>query len=236
MAEERARTFRGGPGRRQMGPRPKVENPGRLFKRLMGYVFQFYKIPIIVVVFCIVASVLCNAQGTMFMRTLIDGYISPMLVSGSRDFSGLLRAIFRVAGFYAVGVIAAFAQNRIMMYVTQGTLKHVRDDMFDHMEGLPIRYFDTHPLADIMSNYTNDTDTLRQMISQSIPQFINSGLTVVTVLTCMLVLSVPLTFVSLAMVAVMVFCSGKLAGLSGRFFLAQQRDLAAVNGNIEEIM
>ncbi len=236
MAEERARTFRGGPGRRQMGPRPKVENPGKLFKRLMGYVFQFYKIPIIVVVFCIVASVLCNAQGTMFMRTLIDGYISPMLVSGSRDFSGLLRAIFRVAGFYAVGVIAAFAQNRIMMYVTQGTLKHVRDDMFDHMEGLPIRYFDTHPHGDIMSNYTNDTDTLRQMISQSIPQFINSGLTVVTVLTCMLVLSVPLTFVSLAMVAVMVFCSGKLAGLSGRFFLAQQRDLAAVNGNIEEIM
>lgn len=239
MAEDRARTTQStprGPGRRGRGPRPKLKDPWGLFKRLMAYVMKYYGVQMVIVAVCIVISVLCNARGTMFTQSLIDDYITPLLADGGSDFSGLARAILQVAVFYAVGVLASFAYNRIMIYVSQGSLKHIRDDMFDHMEGLPIRYFDTHPHGDIMSNYTNDTDTLRQMISQSIPQFINSGLTVITVLVCMLMLSVPLTLVTLVMVAVMVFTSGKVAGLSGRYFLAQQKDLAAVNGNIEEMM
>ena len=226
-----------GPGRRGMrGPRPKLKDPVGLFRRVMGYVLGRYKFAMLVVIFCIIAGVLCNVQGTMFMQHLIDDYITPLLLSGSRDFTGLRNAILRVAGFYALGVLAAFIQNRIMIYVTQGSLKKLRDDLFEHMEGLPIRYFDTHSHGDIMSNYTNDVDTLRQMISQSIPQFINSGLTVVSVLTCMIVLSVPLTILSLVMVGIMLLASGKLAGLSGRYFLSQQKSLAAVNGNIEEMM
>ena len=221
---------------RGRGPRPKLKDPVGLFKRLMGFIMQYYRWQMIAVAICIVISVLCNARGTMFTQHLIDDYIAPLLVADVKDFSGLARAMMQVAGFYALGIAASFTYNRIMIYVSQGSLKRIRDDMFVHMEGLPIRYFDTHPHGDIMSNYTNDTDTLRQMISQSIPQFINSGLTVITVLVCMLMLSVPLTILTLVMVGIMMFTSGKLAGLSGRFFLAQQKDLAAVNGNIEEMM
>ena len=226
-----------GPGRRGMrGPRPKLKDPVGLFKRVMSYVMKYYGIQIAVVAVCIVISVLCNARGTMFMQTLIDGYIGPMVSSPDPDFSGLLHAILAMAGIYAVGIIASFTYNRIMIYVSQGTIKRIRDDMFEHMESLPIRYFDTHPHGDIMSNYTNDVDTLRQLVSQSIPQFINSGLTVVTVVACMLMLSPALTLLTLAMAGLMLFLSGKLAGISGRSFLAQQKDLAAVNGNIEEMM
>ena len=235
MAQQ-TRTMRGPGGGRGRGPRPKVNNPGKLMKRLMGELMKYYKVHMIVVVICIIVSVLANAQGTMFIQSLIDDYIEPMLVAGSNDYSGLAHAILRVCIFYVIGVACSFAYNRIMVYVTQGTLKRMRDNLFVHMEGLPIKYFDTHAHGDIMSVYTNDIDTLRQMISQSIPQMINSGLTVITVLICMLRLSIPLTIVSLLMVALMLFCSGKLAGMSGTNFVRQQRALGAVNGEIEEMM
>ena len=185
----------GRPPRGVRGVGPRVENPGKLLKRLMSELMKYYKIHMILVAFCIVASVLCNAQGTMFTQSLIDNYIEPMLVSGSTDFTELTRAIARVAIFYAIGVSCAFAQNRIMIYVTQGTLKRMRDKMFDHMEGLPIRYFDTHSHGDIMSHYTNDADTLREMLSKSLPQVIDSIFTIVTVFFAMMLRSLWLTLI-----------------------------------------
>ncbi|MDD6211778.1 MAG: ABC transporter ATP-binding protein [Clostridiales bacterium] len=225
-----------GPGGRNRGPKPKVKNPMKLMKRLMAYIMQYYKWQIIAVIILIIVGVLCNIQGTMFIQTLIDDYIQPLLLTDNPDFSGLARALMRVAAFYIVGILATFAYNRIMVYVTQGSLKHIRDDLFQYMEGLPIKYFDTHPHGDIMSLYTNDTDTLRQMISQSIPQILNSGLTIIMVLICMITLSIPLTFLTLFMVGVMLFVSKNLAGQSGKYFLEQQQALAAVNSTIEEMM
>ena len=226
-----------GHGRRgPMGPKPKIEQPGRLVKRVLGYVMKNYGIAYGIVIVCIFVSVLANVQGTMFMQTLIDVYIIPMLKDGSHDFGPLAAAIGRVAGFYAVGILAALAQSQIMVFVTQGTLKNLRKDIFDHMQDLPIKYFDTHAHGDIMSVYTNDIDTLRQMISQSIPQIFNSGITLISVVICMIRLSIPLTGVTLLMVGVMLFFSKKLAANSSRYFLAQQRDLGAANGFIEEMM
>ncbi len=232
MAENRER----GPRGRRGGPLPKVENPGALLKRTLGYVMRRYKIHCIITVCCILLGVFANIQGTMFTRTLIDSYITPLLVSDHPDFGGLSHAILRVAGFYAIGVAANFAHSRIMIYVTQGTLRDLRTDVFTHMESLPIRYFDTHSHGDIMSIYTNDIDTLRQMISQSIPQMINASVTVIGTLTFMLILSVPLTILSLAMVAFMMFCTKKSAGISNRYFVAQQSSLGKLNGYIEEMM
>ena len=154
---------------------------------------------------CILISVICNVQGTMFMQTLIDDYIVPMLKDGSRDFSGLAHAITRVAGFYAIGVAVTLLYSQIMVNITQGTLRSLRDDLFTHMQDLPIKYFDTHKHGDIMSMYTNDVDTLRQMVSQSIPQIINSGFTIVSVFVSMLILNIPLTVVTMVMVAIMIF-------------------------------
>ena len=171
-----------GPGGRSNGPRPKVENPGKVFKRILAYVMNLYKVQVIDVLCCILLAVFAQLQGTMFSQTLIDGYILPLLKDGSNDFSGLAAAIMRVAAFYAVGIIAIFVQNRLMAKITQGTLKSVRDGMFTHMQTLPIKYFDTHAHGDIMSIYTNDTDTLRQMISQSLPQLVNTIITLVGVL------------------------------------------------------
>ncbi len=224
-----------GPGRMR-GPAPKVKNPGKLLARLLGYVTRKYLIQCIIVVICIFAGVLANVQGTMFMRDLIDSYITPLIGQENPDFGPLLAAILRVAGFYAIGIISTFTYNRIMVYVTQGTLRNIRVDLFTHMESLPIKYFDTHPHGDIMSVYTNDIDTLRQMISQSIPQLLNSVITIVSVLISMIILSVPLTVINLIMVGIMLFTSKKLAGLSGRYFLSQQSDLGKVNGYIEEMM
>lgn len=218
------------------GPKPKIKNPGKLIKRILGYVMKDYKFPVVIVVICIIAGVLANIQGTMFMRTLIDGYITPMLAQENPDFSPLLHAILKVAVFYAMGALCAFAQTRIMVKVTQGTLRNLRDDMFAHMEKLPIKYFDTHPHGDIMSTYTNDIDTMRQMISQSMPQLLNSAIMVVGVFVCMLVISIPLTVLTMVMVAVMLFCAKYLTGKSGSYFLAQQQDIASVNGFIEEMM
>ena len=159
-----------------------------------------------------------------------------MLTAQSDDFSGLIRAIARVGAFYAVGIAAIFLQNRLMARITQGTLKNLRDEIFTHMQTLPIKYFDTHAHGDIMSVYTNDTDTLRQMISQSMPQLVNTCITVVSVLISMLVLSPALTLVALFMVGVMLLCTKFLTGRSGKFFVKQQQELGRVNGYIEEMM
>lgn len=225
-----------GPGRRVVGPRPKIENPGKLFKRLMGYIFKNYTPHDIVVVICIFIGVLASIQGTLFTQTLIDEYITPLLGSENPDFSGLARAIARVACFYAIGALSTYAYNRVMIYVSQGTMRNIRNDMFQTMESLPIKYFDTHPHGDIMSRYTNDIDTLRQMISQSMPQCLNSAITIVSVFISMVILSVPLTLTTLIMVAIMLFVTKKATGLSGRYFVAQQKSLGAVNGYVEEMM
>ena len=224
-----------GPGRNR-GPRPKVENPGKILKRILAYVMHLYKFQVLIVLCCIFLSVFAQVQGTLFMKTLIDGYITPMLMEKSNDFSGLIGAIARVVAFYVVGIVAIFCQNRLMARVTQGTLKNLRDEMFTHMQTLPIKYFDTHAHGDIMSIYTNDTDTLRQMISQSLPQLVNTCITVVSVLISMLVLSPALTVVALLMVGVMLLCTKFLTGRSGKFFVDQQRELGRVNGYIEEMM
>ena len=226
-----------GPGRRGMrGPRPKVENPGLILKRLFRYVMHYNWLPLLAVGFFIIISTLANVQGTLFMKTLIDDYILPMMGTPDPDFGPLAAAIGRVACFYLIGALSTFIYNRMMVNVSQGTLKRLRDDLFTHMESLPIRYFDTHAHGDIMSIYTNDVDTLRQMISQSMPQLFSSTITVISVVASMLFLNVPLTLLSLAMVGLMLFVSKKLAGQSGKYFAAQQKDLGAVNGYIEEMM
>ena len=235
MAEQKAKVVkvgRGGP----RGPRPKVQNPGKIFMRILRYVMECYRIQVVAVVICIFVSVFANVQGTLFMQTLIDGYILPLLKEQSSDFSGLAHAIARTAGFYGIGIVAAFAQARMMAYVTQGTLKHLRDEMFTHMQTLPIKYFDRNAHGDIMSLYTNDIDTLRQMISQSMPQLLNSAITVVSVLVSMVVLSVPLTVLTLVMVGIMLLVTKYLTTNSSKYFVSQQRDIGAVNGYIEEMM
>ena len=224
-----------GPGR-NAGPRPKVENPGKVFKRILAYVMKQYKFQVILVLCCILLSVFAQVQGTLFMQTLIDSYILPLLAEKSNDFSGLLHAITRVACFYGVGILAVFIQNRTMAKIAQGTLKRLRDDLFVHMQTLPIKYFDSHAHGDIMSVYTNDIDTLRQLISQSLPQLINTIITVVSVFLSMLYLSVPLSVLTLVMVGAMMLATKYLTGNSGKYFLKQQQELGKVNGYIEEMM
>ena len=214
----------------------KIKNPGKLLKRLLSYVFQNYGAACILVVICILISVLANVQGTLFLKTLIDVYIMPLIGSDNPDFSGLLHAIVRVGGFYAIGVLSTFAYTRIMIYVTQGSLRRLRDDLFAHMEKLPIRYFDTNAHGNIMSVYTNDIDTLRQMISQSMPQLLSSGITILSVFISMIRLSIPLTGVTILMVVLMLVVTGKVAGASGSYFIAQQANIGEVNGYIEEMM
>lgn len=214
----------------------KIKNPGKLLKRLLSYVFQNYGAACILVVICILISVLANVQGTLFLKTLIDVYIMPLIGSENPDFSGLLHAIIRVGGFYAIGVLSTFAYTRIMIYVTQGSLRRLRDDLFAHMEKLPIRYFDTNAHGNIMSVYTNDIDTLRQMISQSMPQLLSSGITILSVFISMIRLSIPLTGVTILMVVLMLVVTGKVAGASGSYFIAQQANIGEVNGYIEEMM
>ena len=225
----------GGGARRGM-PRPKIENPGKIFSRLMGYVFKYYPIHMLTVVVCILLTVFSTVQGTLFTKTLIDSYIQPMLDSHSTDYGPLLAAMGRVAVFYAIGVVAAFVQAKVMVYINQGTLRRLREELFTHMESLPIKYFDTHAHGDIMSIYTNDIDTLRQMISQSIPQILSSAISIVSYLASMIALSLPLTGVTLVMVAVMLFCSAKATASSGKNFVAQQKNIGELNGFIEEMM
>ena len=218
------------------GPKPKIKNPGKLFARLMGFIFKKYLPACIIVVICIFVSVLANVQGTMFTKNLIDDYIVPLLKTGSPDYGPLLAAMGRVAVFYGIGVISTFTYSKIMIYVSQGTIKNLRVELFSHMQDLPIRYFDSHAHGDIMSIYTNDIDTLRQLISQSLPQILNSAITVVSVFVSMVILNIPLTVLTIVMVIVTTVVTKKFAGFSSRYFLAQQRDLGKVNGFIEEML
>lgn len=218
------------------GPKPKIKNPGKLFARLMGFIFKKYLPACIIVVICIFVSVLANVQGTMFTKNLIDDYIVPLLKTGNPDYGPLLAAMGRVAVFYGIGVISTFAYSKIMIYVSQGTIKNLRVELFSHMQDLPIRYFDSHAHGDIMSIYTNDIDTLRQLISQSLPQILNSAITVVSVFVSMVILNIPLTILTIVMVIVTTIVTKKFAGFSSRYFLAQQRDLGKVNGFIEEML
>lgn len=236
MAEENAKVFKGGPGRRPMGKRPKIDHPGKLLRRLLAYILKNYAPHCVLVLIGIFISVLANVQGTMFMQTLIDDYILPLLGSDNPDFSGLLHAIIRVGGFYAVGIVSTFVYNRILVNVSQGTLKRLRDDLFTHMESLPIRYFDTHSHGNIMSIYTNDIDTLRQMISQSIPQLFSSAIMIVSVFVSMIMLNIPLTVLTVLMISLMLQVTKRISAKSSKYFIAQQKNIGSLNGYIEEMM
>ncbi len=213
-----------------------IQNGSKALGRLFKFLFKNYGVRLIIVVICIVLAVICNAQGTMFMQSLIDDYITPMVQAKSTDFGPLIAAISRVAIFYAIGIVVTFTYNLIMVFVTQNALDKLRTDLFCHMEDLPISYFDTHAHGDIMSVYTNDIDTLRQVISQSIPQFINSGITIVTVVICMFRLNWLLTLVTFGMIGVMVTITKNLATKSGKYFTKQQKSIGIVNAHIEEMM
>ena len=222
--------------KRPTGERKKVDKPGKILGRILGYVFKKYKVHMIIVFVCIIVSVLANVQGTLFIQSLIDDYITPLMNTSSPDFTPLLYAMARVAGFYLLGAASTFLYSKLMVYVTQGTMRSLRIDVFSHMESLPIKFFDTHSHGDIMSVYTNDIDTLRQMISQSMIQLFSSTITIVSVLASMISISIPLTLLTLVMVVVMFFVSGKIGSKSGKYFTAQQKDLGKVNGYIEEMV
>lgn len=213
-----------------------VQNPFKILKRVMSYVLKNYKFPCVAVVVGIIISALTTLCSNLFIQSLIDDYILPLLQQAVPDYHPLAQALLKLAAILAVGVLCAYAYNRIMVNISQGTLKRLRIELFENMESLPIKYFDTHAHGDIMSVYTNDIDTLRQVIGQSMPQVINSCISLVATLVSMIVLNIPLTVVSLVMVGVMLFVTSKLSGLSGKYFVAQQKNIGAVNGFIEEMM
>ena len=226
-----------GPGQRgPRGPKPKIENPGKLFVRVMKYVFRYYKVHCIIVLIGILLGVFASLQGMLFTKNLIDDYITPFLLTDNPDFGPLAKAIGKVAVFYLIGAASTYTYAKIMVIVTQGTLKQIRNELFEHMQKLPIKYFDTHAHGDIMSIFTNDIDTLRQMLSQSIPQMINSVVTIVGVFVSMCFLSLPLTGVTLIMVVIMFTAAKFIVGKSSRYFVEQQTNLGTVNGYIEEMM
>lgn len=216
--------------------RPKGQNPSKTLKRLMGVILKNYTPHCIVVLLCIFGSAFVSVKGTLFMQTLIDDYILPLTSQSNPDFRPLGMAIMKLALFFIAGALMTYTYNRIMVNVSQGTMKKIRIDVFTHMESLPIKYFDTHAHGDIMSIYTNDIDTLRQMISQSIPQLVNSAATIVSVLISMIILNIPLTILTLIMVAIMVLTTGKVAGKAGSYFMKQQKSIGELNGFIEEMM
>ena len=216
--------------------RPKGQNPAKTLKRLMEIILKNYTPHCIVVLLCIFGSAFVSVKGTLFMQTLIDDYILPLMSQSNPDFRPLGMAIMKLALFFVAGALMTYTYNRIMVNVSQGTMKKIRIDVFTHMESLPIKYFDTHAHGDIMSIYTNDIDTLRQMISQSIPQLVNSAATIVSVLISMIILNIPLTILTLIMVAIMVFTTGKVAGKAGSYFMKQQKSIGELNGFIEEMM
>ena len=212
------------------------KNPGKTLMRLLSYVWNYYRVECVFVAIGIAVSSLAAVAGNLFIKNLIDDYIMPFLSENNPSFAPLVRALLIMAGIYYIGTFATFLYARLMVNVTQGTLKRIRDDMFTHMECLPIKYFDTHAHGDIMSCYTNDTDTLRQMISQSIPQMLSSVITIVSTFISMIVLSIPLTLLIIVMVAVMVGVVRKIGSQSGKYFIRQQKDLGVLNGYIEEMM
>ncbi|QWT56064.1 ABC transporter ATP-binding protein/permease [Christensenella sp. MSJ-20] len=208
----------------------------RTMGRVLGLMLKNYKFSFFMVVVCILGSALATLRGTLFMQSLIDDYIVPLTQAQTPDYSHLATALVSVAVTYGIGILCAYTYNRIMVNVSQGTMRNIRVELFQHMESLPIRYFDTHAHGDIMSVYTNDVDTLRQLMSQSIPQVINSGVTIVTSFVSMFILDIPLTIITLAVIGVMVFATSKIAAKSSVYFARQQKDLGAVNGYIEEMM
>ena len=218
-------------------PNKKTNNPPlKIIKRLMGVILKNYAPHCIIVLLCIFGAAFVNVQGTMFMQKLIDDYIIPLMSQSSPDFGPLISALMKLAMFYVAGVLMTFTYNRIMVYVSQGTMKKIRIDLFTHMESLPIKYFDTHAHGDIMSIYTNDTDTLRQMIGQSMPQLVNSAVTIVSVFVSMIILNIPLTILTVIMVGFMMFTTGKVASKAGTYFGKQQKSIGELNGFIEEMM
>lgn len=227
-----------------MGPRgprgmkggPKSKDPMKTLKRLLAFIMKRYKFRYLFVIVCIAISSVVQVIGTMFMRTLIDDYILPMVDGRLTSFQPLIQALTTIACVYLLGVACTYTYNLVMMYISQGVLKDIRDEMFAHMETLPIKYFDTHQHGDIMSHYTNDTDTLRQMVSQSIPNLFSSAITLISTVISMLILSVPLTLLVFVGVFVMLTVSGKIGGNSARYFVAQQQSLGKTNGYIEEMM
>lgn len=208
----------------------------KLISRVIRYMLHYYKYPFLLVVACIMITAVATVIGATFPQTLVDDYITPMLANGTDDFSGFASDLVRLACVMGVGVVTAFTYNRIMVNVSQGTMRHLRDDLFRRMESLPIKYFDTHAHGDIMSVYTNDVDTLRQMLSQSVPQIINSVITMAATLVTMIILNPVLTVISILTAAVMLFVTSRFSRLSGKYYVRQQIDLGAVDGFIEEML
>lgn len=216
---------------------PKKEvNKQATLKRVLAYVIKNYKWRFMAVFVLILIAALCMVRFSLFMQTLIDSYITPLLAAKNPDFSGLAHAIFQLIIIGIIGVASTYTYNRLMVYVGQGTIRHIRINLFTHMESLPIKYFDTHAHGDIMSIYTNDVDTLRQLIGQSIPQVVNSSFSILTTFVSMLVLNVPLSAMSVFMVIVLLYVARKIAAQSSKYFHDQQNDLGRVNGFIEEMM
>ena len=207
-----------------------------VLRRVVRYMLHFYKLPFVLVILCILISAVATVVAATFPQTLVDDYITPMLAAGSTDFSGLAAAILRLIVLLVVGIAAAFGYNRIMVTVSQGTMLHLRNDLFRRMEALPIKYFDTHAHGDIMSVYTNDVDTLRQLLSQSIPQIINSSITMAATLITMLLLNPTLTIISVATAVVMLLVTARFSSLSGAYYVQQQKNLGIVDGFIEEML
>lgn len=232
---EKPKEIKGFRGRGQ-GPRVKIDHPFKILKRILAFVAENYKFRMIAVICCVLISIFANLQGTYFTKNLIDDYIMPMLKSNSTDFEPLLQAILKVSLFYLIGICAALSQALIMVYITQGTMKKLRDTMFNHMQDLPIKYFDTHTYGDIMSMYTNDVDALRQLISQGIPQIFESIISVISTFAFMLILSIPLSVVALVMVIITLLVTKVITTRSGKYFAEQQNDLGIVNGYIEEMV
>ena len=223
--------------RGQRGVKPMVDDPGKVIRRLFRYIFKDYGGLFTIVFIMIVIGVLANIQGTLFTRSLIDDYITPFLIdTETPDFTPLRNAILKVACFYMLGIVAGFIQNRLMINISQGIQRNLRNDLFSHMETLPVKYFDTHTHGDIMSIYTNDIDTLREIVGRTLPQLVNSAFTVVSVLISMFILSVPLTVITLIMVGITMFATKTAGGLSGKYFVSQQKNLGAANGYIEEMI
>ena len=220
----------------QKNSKMSVQQQLHAMGRVLKYMLKNYKFSFFMVVVCILGSALATLRGTLFMQSLIDDYIVPLTQAQTPDFSELAAAIASVAITYLIGIICAYGYNRIMVNISQGTMRNLRIELFQHMESLPIRYFDTHAHGDIMSVYTNDVDTLRQLISQSIPQVINSGVTILTSFISMFVLDIPLTIITLAIIGIMLYVTSKIAAKSSVYFAKQQKDLGAVNGFIEEMM
>lgn len=225
---------RPGAGHGTMGQRPKLNK--ETAKRLFSYITGPYKLHFIIVIICIVLSTVSSVALSLFLKTLIDDYITPLISNPNPVFTGLLQAIFMMAGIAVVGVITSYTYNRLMVIISQGVQKKIRDEMFTKMQALPIKYFDTHKFGEVMSHYTNDTDPIRQMLSQSLPQFISSIITIVSVLVAMLITSIPLTLLVLGVAGLMLFTLTKIGGKSGLYFVKQQKSLAQTNGYIEEMI